>query len=210
DDVCKSEVACNDMPDMATCLASTKIEPNYVASIKQDIASGKVRYDAAMAGACIDLIDQVYGAACSRAALAAVPNRDSNVCDQVFTGTVALGGACFFSEECVKGGACVVTDANCARTLQCCAGTCVAGSPTVPVGGSCVSGVNCAGDSYCDTSVSGAAGTCTLPTAGEGATCSGTIPCKAPLFCDTDAATGLQTCRRPAATGAACSTALSF
>src|SRR5204863_6122881 len=84
DDVCKSEVACNDMPDMATCLASTKIEPNYVASIKQDIASGKVRYDAAMAGACIDLIDQVYGAAWSRAALAAVPNRDSNVCDQVF------------------------------------------------------------------------------------------------------------------------------
>ncbi|HMF44778.1 MAG TPA: hypothetical protein VKQ32_29090 [Polyangia bacterium] len=211
DDLCRAQVACNDMPDMETCLATTKIEPNYLATLKQDIASGKVRYDGAKATACADLLHRLYGAECSQAALAAVPDRNSTVCDQVFTGTVAIGGACFFSEDCAGGGSCVPSDLTCSRSLQCCPGTCQANTTTtVPVGGSCASGEICAGDSYCDTSVSGVAGTCKLPTAGDGAACSAAIPCVAPLYCDLDSGTGMGTCRRPAATGGACSTSVAF
>src|ERR1051325_2198381 len=60
--VCRGEVACASMPDTATCMASIQQEPGYLATIKQDIASGKVKYDAAQAGTCIDLIERLYGA----------------------------------------------------------------------------------------------------------------------------------------------------
>jgi hypothetical protein len=208
---CKYEVACDAMPDMATCLDATQNARNYIATLKQDIASGKVKYDAAKAGACVDLVERVYGTGCSRTAIAANSDRSGNACADMLAGTVPDGGVCYFSLECANGGSCYQTDTSCSSWLQCCSGACQGTTtPIVPVGGKCSSTDRCAGDAYCDTSVSGVTGTCKLPSAGEGAACADETSCAPPLYCDLDPTAGMGTCRRPAATGEACADGFGF
>jgi hypothetical protein len=49
--------------------------------------------------------------ACLQAARETCMHGEAGVCQHVFTGTVAPGGACVVDEECVDGGACVGSDA---------------------------------------------------------------------------------------------------
>jgi len=198
---CKLQVDCNFMPDTDSCMASLRLVHGYQATIKQDIASGKVKYDAEKAGACIDMIERYTS--CSRSDIAAVGDLQghSAECLEMFSGTVAVGGACFFSAECADGGSCSA-DATCSNSEQCCAGTCVAKLPTVPVGGDCAAG-SCAPGTVCIADPSGIKGTCQPPPA-EGAACMLYTQCAAALYCDIDWATGMGVCRRPAKTGAGC------
>jgi hypothetical protein len=203
--ICAYQVACADLPDMATCRAIVQ-QPGYQATIEQDIASGKVRYDAARAGACIVRLEHFYGAGCTHSAQASAHHALGTTCDGVFAGTVAAGGACFFSEECADSGFCAPDDSTCFSFLQCCAGTCVAEPAPVAAGGDCSAGQSCAGDNVCYAATSAGTPTCTAPLA-EGAACTEAIPCAAPTYCDLDPTTSMGTCRRPAASGGTCNVA---
>ncbi|HEY7370939.1 MAG TPA: hypothetical protein VIF57_02090 [Polyangia bacterium] len=204
--ICKYQVACSDLPDMATCRAIVQI-PGYQATLEQDIASGKIKYDANRAGACIALLEGLYGAGCTHSAQAPARHNLGTTCDSVLAGTVAPGGACFFSEECRDSGFCQPDDSACLRFVQCCPGTCVAEPPPIAAGGGCSEGQSCGGDNVCYAATSGATATCTTPLA-EGAACTSTTACAAPTYCDVDPATGVGTCRRPAATGGPCNVAV--
>ena len=206
---CKYQVACGGLPDMATCVAIIQA-PGYQATVEQDIASGTVKYDATKAAACVDLLERVYGAGCTRSGQVSAGGHSAGTvaCDGVFAGTVTLGGSCFFSEECMDGAYCQPIDSNCFNFLQCCAGNCVAEPPQVSAGGDCSEGQRCPRGYYCDPALSGGPRTC-LATLAEGAACAPEADCAEPLFCDLDPATQTGTCRRPAASGGSCNAAIS-
>jgi hypothetical protein len=201
--ICKFEVACGDMPDLATCLASQQMEPGYLHTIEGDIASGKVHYDGAKAGACIQLFERLYGSTCSRSALASAADdiSGSTACAEVIAGTVLAGGACFFPDQC-ESGLCQLADSTCSRARQCCAGTCVAKPAPIPVGGNCSAPMP---NQSCDTGAICISSICTVPSRVEGAACTSSFLCASPLYCDLDSATSMGTCRRAAPSGAACS-----
>src|SRR5262249_18403918 len=85
-----------------------------------------------------------------------------NPCAQVFTGTVAEGGACTFDTECVGDATCTETDPACDANVACCAGTCGAASLISAEGGPCGDDVHLCDDGlYCSTPDGASAGTCT-------------------------------------------------
>jgi len=201
---CRLEVLCEGSPDMATCMASLQEQPGFYATIEQDIAAGRVTYDAVKAGRCIALIEQVPSCKRSDTAPLAAGFDDEfgEFCSKVFTGTVADGGSCFLSEQCVGDSYCARSDAVCSPSRQCCAGTCTALTPRIPVGGDCsMPSSSCAPGSFCSGPASGPR-TCTLPSTVEGTACNSQL-CADPLYCDVDA-TGMGTCKRVVATGAPC------
>ncbi len=198
--VCNVLVVCGDVPDEATCLASDQVEPHYYDTLGQDIAAGKVSYDGAKARSCIDGLNAI--SSCDRTTLADLTLAPD--CNGVFTGTVAPGGACFFSQECAAGGSCQSADSVCDPLHQCCAGTC-ARLVTVAAGGDCTGiDAQCAAGTLCVFSGTGNTGTCVTLVTTPGATCGGTIPCAPPLYCDTVS----NTCKTPVATGGACNPGL--
>jgi hypothetical protein len=210
--LCKEEVSCGSMPDQATCLASVQKDTTEFATLRADIASGKVRYDSVQGGACMDYFERVYGGACTRSALAAATATPTDACNAFLVGSVADGGACFSSSECVSTD-CALTDTSCSRSDACCAGTCTAKPTPIPLGGDCsalTAGQSCATGSICITNSSTGARTCAAPSKVKGTTCAGFYDCASPLYCDTDAATGTGTCQPAAATGAACNPAVTF
>lgn len=197
--VCRFSVLCRIYPDQATCMASEQTEPHFYDTLGQDVASGEVSYDGTAARACVDAINGL--SACTRTAYAGVASGPA--CNTIFTGTVAVGGACFFSEECVGGGTCLRT-ASCTSD-QCCAGTCQAPEVTVPLGGSCSPGATvCATGAVCITDATSGSATCGKPVAAGGA-CTSTSVCAAGLYCDVAAT---MTCKAPVATGGACNPSL--
>jgi hypothetical protein len=204
--LCRFEVSCHEVPDMAACMAVLQQEPGYQQTLDADIASGKVAYDGVKAQSCVSQYESLLSS-CSRIEDAAL-NALSPVCDQVLVGTVAAGGACFFNEECAGGGSCQVTDTSCSRSVMCCAGTCVAQPAPIPVGGDCSApqpNQSCAAGSYCNTAQSGSSRTCVAQSTVEGTPCTSSTLCASPMYCAIDPATGMGTCKRAAATGAACS-----
>jgi len=156
-------------------------------------------------------------------------------CTEAFEGTVADGGDCVWSEECVsnrcvsaegvcpgrcapftpEGGACVAFD-ECGAGLACVAGTCTRillsaeGEPCDPS-----TGRSCAGiDLECQGVTPDAAGTCVnWRTAFAGALGSPCAPadgdyCDPGLSCAFDMAAGGFTCQASVAAGAACTVAV--
>ena len=216
DALCKLDVACGSMPDVTTCKATLQFDSTELATLRADVASGKVRYDAAKAGACIDYINQVYGGPCTRSALSARgadTATDSDVCEQVIVGSVADGGACFSSFECTSG-SCKPADTTCSRSLACCVGSCAAKPTPIPVGGDCSApqpGQLCATGSSClPTGAVGGAATCQAPSTVAGASCTSLYDCASPLFCSRDTGSATGTCQPPAATGAACNATVTY
>jgi hypothetical protein len=213
--ICKLEVGCGDMPDLATCQASQPVYPSDVATLKADIASGKVGYDGVKAGTCIEAFERAYGstpALCKQSERAAIGTEGSEDCASVFTGTVPAGGACFYAEECAGGGSCEQTDPACSPAQQCCAGTCLAKPTPIPVGGACAAAFDqtCVDGAFCYMATPTSTLTCLMPSEIEGTACTSAYLCASPLFCDLDPATGMGTCRRAAATGASCNISVSF
>ncbi len=86
------------------------------AAVDRELASGKVVFDDAAAGACID----AYGAALSACTDQELGNRLDGACENIFHGTVELGGSCADSDECVD---------PAGATASCDTGVCVANEP---------------------------------------------------------------------------------
>ena len=209
--LCKLDVSCGSIPDMPTCEASLQSDSTEFATLRADIASGKVRYDGAKASACIDYFNHIYGGPCTRSALGAVnTTTGSEACSEFLVGSVADGGACFSAFECASSN-CTQADTTCARSRQCCPGTCAAKPTPIPVGGDCsapLPGQGCATGAACLPS--GSLETCQVPAKALGAACATVYDCASPLFCALDAAGGTGTCQPAVSTGAPCNTVVSF
>lgn len=188
----------------ATTLGSSDVD-----DLRRAVTAGTVRYDGAAARRCVDQ----FATAC---------NFGSDLfdgCQGVFTGTVAVGGMCWRSEECAGDAYCSHESAP--GSPRTCPGRCTA---RVALGAQCSGGDSqctrngVTGQPNCDTgSTPGAMSVCVdrrngAPAA-EGAACGlsrmgATVqvdtPCATGLVCvrSTDPNTG--TCRRGAALGAAC------
>jgi hypothetical protein len=194
--VCHLDVLCGDYPDQASCLASHQVYPqSYYDTLGQDIQSGKVVYDGNKARACLDKIN---AASCTRDGPS--PRYWDPNCLTIFTGTVPIGGACFFGEECTST-VCQATDTTCSALTQCCPGTCQDIPPPVGVGGpcpslpaTCPSGTICVIDAY--------GGLC-LATVGVGQPCPATVVCAQGLYCDPVD----YHCKAPVGAGGACNPA---
>lgn len=94
------------------------------------VASGRIRYDAAVAGTCVAA---VRGATCGTSNQVF---RDR--CDAVFVGAVGAGGACADNDECAAG--------LCDQTAGAAEGTCV----TPPTAGMACVDEACAASAYCE------------------------------------------------------------
>jgi hypothetical protein len=202
---CKLAVACEEMPDEATCLATIQLQPGYVATLQQDIDGAKTKFDGNAAARCLAAIEGLPS--CKKSGLGATAAVLDEGCAGLFTGTVAVGGACFFGEECASG-LCQPTDVACSPRKQCCAGTCANVPPPIPAGGDCsmpMANQSCATGSTCRGGLNGQTNTCMSPVATEGAACTNVGGCRYPLFCDVASVPGATgTCKRPAATGETC------
>ena len=197
---CKNLVACEGQPDSSTCADSLVFAGNDLETILADIASGKVKYDESQAKKCLD---EVKAAGCS---FDGFQNGTDSACNHVFTGTVAMGGACFTDVECAGGASCAQTDQNCDPSTACCAGTCGAPEPApVAIGGACSDSSGCQGAAFCKAPASGSGmGTCTALLTTEGAPCEDLDACVDPMYCDLDFQTFMGVCTKAAASGATC------
>lgn len=179
--MCDYYVRCGVVESQALC--EQLLGGLETAELEAAVAAGKVKYDGDAAGECLDAIG---GRSCNpgdenaRVAPAA--------CDNMIKGTVADGGQCFNSGECVSG-SCTLTDC----TDACCPGTC---DPTVAeaaIGASCAT-ADCVDGAFCN-----AQNTCEALKA-SGATCTSSSECAYGTRCLGTP----QTCQAPPAKGAAC------
>ena len=138
--LCDYQARCGAVTSAAACVAIFSADAQYsIAVIAPLVANGTIKYDAAKARACLDLIHVVP---CDNSQRAVRVEPDA--CAQTFTGTIADGGACLNNLQCVS--------TSCSQTTctdACCTGTC---RPTRPapaaLGQSCATG-SCATDLYC-------------------------------------------------------------
>lgn len=112
-----------------------------MAQYRTSIDAGRITYDGAKARACFDALASTCGA------FDQVLVGDAN-CQGALTGHVALGGTCFYDQECVAGTHCDLGST--------CPGLCVAAAA---LGDSCGTGVTC------DDNYPGATLSCTTTTA---------------------------------------------
>jgi hypothetical protein len=191
---CQNSVLCGDFPDVATCLSSQQVLPHYYDTLGADVADGKIGFDPAQAQACVDEWNSLP---CTRTASLKHPD---DPCDSVFTGTVAVGGTCYFDQECAAGSNCQIDYTNCSLS-QCCPGTCAAIPAPVGAGSDCtLATVMCATGTTCTADANGLTATCQR-TPAVGDPCTGAaVPCQYPLYCDPTSGT----CKAPVDTGGAC------
>ncbi len=215
-DPCTGNVAAEDMPDCylgAICELSTRCLALYP-SVEECVTAGgpygrggdphvglKRLFDAANAGTVIYNADKAGACMAGLSSVTCVEFLTSEsdtfdpACDEIFSGNVAGGGACFEREECQTPGARCEQTGSC--NLQCCVGTC---SIPIPVGGdcttgSCVSGAHCVRDS-----------TNTIRTCESGdlnAPCTGSWNCDDELWCDAVSGS-LGMCKNDFPSGATC------
>jgi hypothetical protein len=130
--------------DCATGIIPT-LEDSFVGRAEGAIASGTVVYHGELVDACVSALE---GTGCGVEAL-------EDGCSDVFEGTVALGGDCGWTEECVDG--------YCSMTDGTCPGTCAA---RVSAGAACTDGAACPAGFTCNE------GNC-VALATEGQACGG-------------------------------------
>lgn len=156
----------------AGCLEAT---PAYVATlptthgvmvnceqIVEAVDKGRATYDASRGAACVGALQELAGSGC--AALSANLETPA-ACQGVVTGTVASGGACYNSVDCIRG--------TC-DTSQACPGTCKAYLTANQACGTGVAGA-CAPSLTCDPATS----TCQAPSPAGGP-----CPCQEGTYCD--------------------------
>lgn len=188
---CEAMVRCEEVEDAATCdVANVRVNQDQQ-TLLAAIADGTVSYDAEAAARCVDFIAMQ---------MCTFPGfHVDSPCDDVFTGTVPPGGACFIDTQCAAGGTCNQDNPNCDTTTSCCVGTCAGSFSESPIGGPCGDNMHyCSIDSYCGGT------TCAALVATEGAACTDVEACANPMICNVNFMTGMGTCKTPAATGAAC------
>ncbi len=146
------------------------VEDSIVARVRDGIERGTIIYHGDRVRACFDALQ---GADCT--ALSQQPAG----CQDMFEGTVSVGGACVWSEEC-DGGYCEASSA--------CPGTCRA---FVAEGGDC-------SDARCDVGLECVSGRCERLSR-EGEACGGDrgVSCAGGLTCEGSTPTTEGTCRAP-------------
>ena len=198
---CARAVACRQMPDMATCLATTSVDlsPLFAA-----VSAGKITYDGVAAAECFEA-----------ASLAPVPctmpgpGLDDPSCGQMFIGAQPEGAACSASDECASGN-CNTNDLSaCSGTTDmCCAGTCgpgaAAAAPPLPIGSDCsAAGSSCVAGAFCSAS----SGLCVANVAvGEPCDAATEKFCGRGLTCGPSASGSQQVCLALPAEGQSCAT----
>ena len=194
---CHSDATCGhpSFTSEAACQKATGTQFNFVASV----ASGKVKFDATQAQACIDAVTTCTAVSGEPAA-----------CSATIIGTIAVGQACTTSTECVTGSACASckcvaqggVGATCATLTDCASYICTGGKcAAIPqpgkqgescaTGGGCESGLACVSPGIC------------APYLASGAACKGGDLCVAGFLCATDN-TGSGTCKAVPNVGDAC------
>jgi hypothetical protein len=141
--MCHASVACGIVPDTATCNASLSVTiDSSVLSVVASVKRGTTRYDGSLAQQCLD---QIASLPCP------TPPPSLEVCEAVFRGTIATGGACMISEECISQSC--VYPSSCKST--CCTGTCSPGRGVVPLGAACggLDSTFCSSDAFCKNGV---------------------------------------------------------
>ncbi len=186
---CARLTRCHFVSDTALCMAvygpgiyQRQLFGDFGAAVATAKA-GKAQYDGAMARACLDA---TQNGACADTVTPAV-------CDQVFTGTIAVGDRCINNVGCVPGTFCASPISYAAP----CDGVCTAG------GTMCNRNVDCSGGMVCDTMMGTpmSSGTCVTPVAAgaEGAACGTNNSCASGLFCSSGGV-----CTAPAQAGDPC------
>jgi hypothetical protein len=184
DSTCQYYVSCglfSTVDDCKTFFGNNSIDPQLLA----DVEAGLIDYDG---GAAKDCLDALASASCNQGDESSRTTPSS--CDDAFSGTVADGGACFVSDECVSSN-CVVPGCG----MACCAGTCgPADPPPAAIGQSCEA-TFCVDGAYCDQTATCAA---LLP---ADSACQGDSQCAYGLLC-----LGAGTCQAPHDVGEDCIT----
>jgi hypothetical protein len=123
-------------------------------------------------------------------------------CDNMFTGTIADGGACLNDQQCVSA---TCDRSACAGTDACCTGLCtapVSAAGTTPVGAACAANVDCVEGAFCATGQ--AASVCTALLA-SGQPCDDSTQCVLGTACIvTPSSNGALTCASPPGQGEPC------
>jgi hypothetical protein len=195
DTLCAAEVSCGLYADAASCRASVTSD---LGQLGADVAAGKVKYDGAQAGACLDAFATAFGSC----RLSDPRVRQPASCAQTFVGTVPTGGACLVNEDCVSARC---TFPSCA-VGTCCVGACdaaVAAEGSVAVGGACMSTSQCVAGAFCNFDVT--APTCVaLKPAGQA--CASSEECVSGTACAVNGnpATTVGACVKPPARGEPC------
>ncbi len=193
DAICAEQIACSDIPDMATCDAAVTSDTTQLDTLIADVMAGIVTYDGNAATACLAYLQGT----CTFAGF-----HVANPCDAMFDGTLAIGAACNEDAECagyVAGSAtCVATSQTCDRTAACCSGSCTATAGKGAVSSPCT-GPTCASGLYCST----ASSMCTAIATTAGMSCYGSDGCADPMYCDELSSAG-GICTHAAASGDAC------
>ena len=194
---CDRAVACEGIADRATCEAAVDLNDAEFGALQAAVKDGTIKYDSGKAADCADSFGSTD---CSFPGF-----HEDNPCDDVFTGTVATGGACVIDLQCANFGSCV-TMPSCDPETTCCTGTCMGMATESPIGGPCGNETSfCGFDAFCKTPATGGAGTCTALIAGEGTACDEIDACVNPLYCNLNFQTGTGTCKKAAASNATCS-----
>ena len=161
------------------------------------VNAGRIVYDAAAARACIDTVRSGCSASLGGADF-------DGACDDVFSGTIAEGGDCWFDSECAPGLGCDFASGTCP-------GACAPGA-----GGFICDTTPCSEDEECFYPDGGTTPRCVTPMLGadaaegqpcglveEGAESVTRRACAPGLWCTGNAST-IGTCRAPIAAGAPC------
>jgi hypothetical protein len=120
---CARAVACGGAESQTACESTVFLaESSGVLTLVEAVERGTVEYDGESARECVDAI-----------ITDCADLQEPAACDNVFRGTVAAGGACVTSAECVDR-RCLFTD-TC--TAACCVGTCEAVPPPAAIGAAC-------------------------------------------------------------------------
>lgn len=184
--LCDHDVSCGLYSSHAACVAVYEQILNTDTLIA-DVNNGTAKYDGDKAKECLDAFGS---ASCDHSAMSY--RVGPAACNDIVTGTVADGGVCKNSIECISDSCNVPT--NCG--MACCAGTC---NPTAPpkaaIGAACPQGTACVDGAYCN------AGTCAALIA-SGQPCTADNQCAYGTLCA--GATGSQTCTAAPKAGDAC------
>lgn len=141
--LCRQAARCGEVESVEVCLAANVgLIIGFTASERAAIHAGKIFYDDAAAGACVD---GIAGASCD---LTSQTSRSSpEACQAIIAGALHDGEACTFGAECISQ-RCDVPDCG----MACCAGRCAGETPPVRGGpGQSCATTPCAAGAFCDS-----------------------------------------------------------
>jgi hypothetical protein len=195
---CEAAVHCGTYPDQATCQAVMAMDVS-MAALMADVSAGTVKYDGQSASVCVNAIERQMGM-CQRSAQGRLVLPPA--CDNMFTGTIADGGACLNDQQCVSA---TCDRSACASTNACCPGACVApvsAVGTTAVGVACGTNGDCVEGAFCATGR--AASVCTALLA-AGQPCDDSTQCVLGTACIvTPSSNGALQCASPPGQGDPC------